>query len=209
MLIDVNKVSVTSRLSVNDDNGKIISRLYIRDKEDGKPVFLFRLKTNKSHRRKHLASELIKLAINEYGHRGITLRACHQEGGPSNTALIKMYRKYGFKRKGKSKVMYIDPPQGDKVGDKTKLHCPNCNSFMRVARLSYWFVSIGAYDAETSSIEYTNNGRKCHKCDLEFVPGDVLRFKGFEINRWNNLEDIKKWIDEVNAGNGKNKMMRW
>jgi hypothetical protein len=110
-----------------------------------------------------------------------------------------MYKKFGFKRKGTSKVMYIDPPKGYKVGDKTKLHCPNCNTFMRVARLSYRFVSIGAYDAETSSLEHTNNGRKCHKCDLEFVPGDVLRFKGFEIHRWNNIEDIKKWIENVKA----------
>lgn len=206
MLIDVNKVSITKRLSVTDDDGNIISRLYIRDKEDGKHVFLFRLKTNKAYRKKHLASELIKLAIEKYKHRGLILRACHQEGGPSTTTLIKMYRKLGFKRKGKSKTMYFDPPKVLKIGDKTKLNCPNCNSFMRVAKLSYWFTCIGAYDVESSSLSWTDHGRKCHKCGLDFVPGDVLTFKGFKTNRWDSLKDLKQWIDDINAGKGKNKM---
>jgi len=116
--IDVNKVSTTHRLSISNDNGKIISRLYIRDKQDGKHVYLFRLRTNKQHRREHLATELIKLAIYKYGSRDIILRACGQKDSLSTTDLIKMYRKFGFIKKDKTHTMYIDPPIKIKVGNK-------------------------------------------------------------------------------------------
>jgi len=116
--IDVNKVSTTHRLSISNDNGKIISRLYIRDKQDGKHVYLFRLRTNKQHRREHLATELIKLAIYKYGSRGIILRACGQKDSLSTTDLIKMYRKFGFIKKDKTNTMCIDPPIKIKVGNK-------------------------------------------------------------------------------------------
>jgi hypothetical protein len=205
--IDVNSVSITKRFSISE-NGKVVSRVYIRDKEDDKHVYLFRIKTNKSHRRKGLATAIINLVIEKYKHRGITLRAGGQKESLSTTALIKIYRKFGFIRKGKTNTMYIDPPTKMKVGDKTKLHCPNCNSLMRAARLSYWFESVGAYDAVTSSMQHTDDGRKCHKCGLEFVAGYDLKFKGFIINRWSNIEDLKSWLNDVNDGKGENRKVR-
>jgi hypothetical protein len=206
MYIDEADISTTKRFSICA-KGKIVSRVYVRDKGDDKHVYLFRLKTNKSHRREGLAKDIIESVIEKYKHRGITLRAGGQKDSLSTTALIKIYRKFGFTRKGKTNTMYLDPPKVLKVGDKTKLHCPNCNNFMRLAKLSYWFTCVGAYDAESSTLSYTDQGRKCHKCGLSYVPGHVLTFKGFEANRWDSIEDLKQWIDDVNAGKGKNIMV--
>ena len=107
MKVENTQVSRTERFCIYDKK-KIVSRLYIRDKDDGGAVFLFRLKTNKSHRNKGLAKQLINSAIKKYKDRGITLRACGQDGGPSTTTLLKMYRKFGFKRKSDTKTMYYD-----------------------------------------------------------------------------------------------------
>lgn len=91
------------------------------------------------------------------------------------------------------------------IENKTKLRCPNCNSLMRSARLTYLFENQGRLSDKVSYMHTTDNGRKCHKCKLEYVPGDIFRFKGFEINRWDRVEDLKRWIEDVKAGKGKDR----
>ncbi len=202
MMIDKNKVSETHRLSISE-NGKIISRLYIRDKQDDKPVYLFRVKTNVSHRRKGLASELIKSAIEKYKKRGLILRACHQKAGPSADVLIKIYKKFGFKRKGQTKTMYIDPPKILKVGDRTELRCPICNRFMRVANLPYEWTSHSAYGDAQHETSYTDNGRECKKCGLQYLHQDYIIYKSFRIEVFETLSELKQWFKDVDEGKGK------
>lgn len=207
MMIDKNKVSETHRLSISE-NGEIISRLYIRDKQDNKPVCLFRLKTNKSHRRKGLASELIKLAIDRYKFRGITLRSCSQKDGPSITALMKMYRKFGFIRKGKTQTMYIDPPRKWKKGDRTKVECLNCGNYMTITPMSYSHYYTHGYDDNTTCIDskYDEKAMECKKCKFSHAGGQMVKFKGFSTNHWSKEKPLKQWIDDINNGKGINRI---
>ena len=108
--VDIAPISITERFAIYKDD-KIISSLYIEDKKDSKPVCLFKLETNKECRRQGYATELVNSAIKRYQDRGIILEVCSQKDGPSIASLIKIYNKLGFKRKGKTKTMYIDPPR--------------------------------------------------------------------------------------------------
>lgn len=203
--IDKNKVSETHRFSISED-GKIVSRLYIRDKQDQKPVEMFRLKTGKSYQRKGFATQLINSAIEKYKNRGLTLRACGQKEGPSTNTLIKIYRKFGFKRKGQTKTMYIDPPRKWKKGDRTKTKCPNCGNRMTITPISYMRHYTYGDGGNCSTSDYDELALQCKKCKLSWAGNGNVRYKGFTTNYWTKNYSLKQWINEVNEGKGKHRI---
>lgn len=203
-IIEIKDISKTTRFAIYD-NKKIISRLYIRDKQDDEPVYLFRLKTNQSYRLKGYATKLIDKVIKKYKHRGIILRACGPMPGLSTTALMKIYKKFGFKRKGKTKTMYIDPPRELQEGDRVKTKCPNCGNCMTVTSMSYLTYSYGYDDLSRECSSNYGKGIKCKRCKLEYAGGTVT-YKKFTVNCWDKDNSLKEWVDKVNAGEGKSRI---
>ena len=205
--VNVKQISETVRFDISKD-GKIISRLYIRDKNDTKPVYLSRLKTNKSYRRQGLATELLQQVIEKYKYRGVILRASSQADGPSITTLMRMYKKFGFKRKNKTQTMYLNPPRKLKKGDRTKTKCPNCGSFMTITPMSYTYYYRHGYDDLTTCCDskYDNKALQCKKCKLSYAGNHIIKFRGFETNYWNKEYTLTQWIEEVNQGKGKDRI---
>ena len=95
-----NLVSRTERFAVFDGD-KVVSRAYVRvPYDESKPLFIFKVKTNKSHIRQGLCRKVIEHIIESHGEENIELRPHQTEKwGAKTTTLIKFYRSFGFKRK--------------------------------------------------------------------------------------------------------------
>jgi hypothetical protein len=203
--VRVGVVSEVRRFSISE-NGAIISKAKVRDNKDGKPVYLFGLRTNKSHRRRYCATELLNSIIKTYSDRGITLKVFSEHGGPSNNTLMNIYRKFGFKRKGKTNVMYVSPPRKWEEGDRTRIKCPNCGNCMTITPMPYYrYYRDAREDICEITSDYDPCAMQCKKCELSYAGGCLVKYKGFSTNQWSPILPLKEWIDDINQGKGKNR----
>ena len=99
------KISETHKYTI-DKNNKIISRVYAMVPQDkSEPVYMFRLWTRKSHRRKKFATKVLNQAIKEWKSRPIKLRACSGDEALTTEDLIKFYTSLGFVRRPKTNTI--------------------------------------------------------------------------------------------------------
>ena len=97
--IERNDIRRTEKFAVTED-GKVVSRVYVRIPYGDKPIFIFRVKTNKTHRRRGLCKQIMKDVIKTYGKFDMELRVCSQDiTSMSTKQLFKFYKKFGFRRK--------------------------------------------------------------------------------------------------------------
>lgn len=205
MYVSIDEVATTEKFSISRDY-KIVSRLQIKKQKKG-PVQLSRLKTDKSHRKEGLARELIEKVVNTYRNRGITLKVSSHKDGPTDATLMRIFRKFGFVRKGKTNTMYLNPPRERKKGDRTIVVCPNCDDYMIITPMSYtYYYKHGYGDARCSDSKYDDKAVECKICKLSFAGNHMLKFKGFSTNYWDKEYPLSQWIDEVNAGEGKDRI---
>ena len=185
-------------------NEKVIGELYkdlLLELGAIEKIYIYGLKVDVEYRGKGYATQLIEKALKEHERR-IELKVDKK----NSTNLIKFYRKFGFKRKGKTDIMYIPARKVYKEGEKTKLKCPNCSCRMRRASIYYMSRYTHGYDDLTrcSTSTSDNNGYKCGKCGLTFAGGRYIEFKGFEINTWDKNYTVKQRIEDVKNGEGRN-----
>ena len=99
MNVEIDNISRTERFAILDGD-KVVSRAYLRVPYNNKPLFIFKVKTNKSHIRQGLCRKVIEQVIKSYGTCDIELRPHQTETwGMSTLGLIKFYRGFGFKKK--------------------------------------------------------------------------------------------------------------
>lgn len=100
-----NPVSRTIRYYICNSDKRVISRAYVRLPEDPKkPLFLFRLQTNKKYRGKGLATKLLKKILKDFKKQNIEL-GVHGHEEMTTEELFNFYKKFGFERKKNTKRM--------------------------------------------------------------------------------------------------------
>lgn len=105
MIVKNNPVSRTVRYYISNSDKKVVSRVYLKLPEaPGKPLFLFKLKTNKKYRGKGLATALLKKLLKDYKKHDIELGVNSYEE-MSIERLFEFYEKLGFQRKRNTKRM--------------------------------------------------------------------------------------------------------
>ena len=105
--VERDEVSRTERFAIMED-GKIVSRAYLRIPYGySKPIFMFKVKTNKSHIRQGLCRKVIEKVIESYGRYDISLRPSQMEPwGMPKKKLIKFYESFEFVQKKDKERVY-------------------------------------------------------------------------------------------------------
>ena len=102
------KISETHKYEMRDKRDRLQSRVYVRIPHDSsKPIEVFRLRTNKSYRKKGYASTLVNHVVSKYGwDRDIKLGVCPEKGsGLTKKDLYRFYGRFGFIKKKNSQTM--------------------------------------------------------------------------------------------------------
>ena len=101
MEVEKEDISRTERFAIYDGK-RVVSRAYVRLPYGlgDKPIFIFRVKTNKSHYRQGFCRKVIEKVIQSYGMYDMELRVCSQDPEAMSTKqLFKFYKEFGFRRK--------------------------------------------------------------------------------------------------------------
>jgi len=108
MKVEKEDVSRTERFAIYDGS-RVVGRAYLRIPYGlgDKPIFIFKVKTNKSHIRQGLCRKVIEKVIESYGMYDIELRPHQTETwGMTTEQLETFYKSFGFKKKKKNGKIY-------------------------------------------------------------------------------------------------------
>ena len=86
--------------------------------------------------------------------------------------------------------------------DEKQQLCPNCKNKMEITPMEYIEYDIIGDGATSVRNNYDENAIQCKKCKLSYAGNHIITYKGFDINCWTS-NILKKWIDDVNKGKGK------